>query len=309
MTLSDWIRQSREQIETEGWKRGGKNSLYRLYVSGLRQLNPFYDPGRNVYEQDWDLLVVLDACRVDAIQEIEDEYSFLDNPGSIRSVASSSKGWHKKTFSDKHYEKIKNTVLVSGNGYADVVRDQPFLAFVSAFENQWDDEIGTVPAESVTDLAIQAGREYCNQRERMVVHYMQPHDPSVPDPLSEFNQDGKRTSAWHRVRHRELQRERVWESYVENLRYVLDSVEVLLENIDASDVVISADHAEAIGEYGVYNHPNGLPLSCLRDVPWYQTTAVDSKTREPAVSETTSYSEHLDKNEVDRRLRALGYKE
>jgi hypothetical protein len=38
----------------------------------------------------------------------------------------------------------------------------------------------------------------------------------------------------------------VWEAYLDNLRYVLDNIEELLQNVDGK-VVISADHGELFG--------------------------------------------------------------
>jgi hypothetical protein len=53
--------------------------------------------------------------------------------------------------------------------------------------------------------------------------------------------------------------EEIWESYIENLRYVLDHVEVLLENVDAEEVAISADHGNAKGEWGCLRTPGWNP--------------------------------------------------
>ena len=104
-----------------------------------------------------------------------------------------------------------------------------------------------------------------------------------------------------------MSKERAWESYLENLRYVLDSVEVLLNNVNASKVVITADHAEAIGEWGVYNHPIGVPLKSVRTVPWYQTTATDNGSVNPDV-ENLKTKQKSDDQTVEEKLRALGYR-
>jgi len=39
--------------------------------------------GTNIYERDWDALVVLDACRVDILREVADEYEFIDEVDSV----------------------------------------------------------------------------------------------------------------------------------------------------------------------------------------------------------------------------------
>jgi glucan phosphoethanolaminetransferase (alkaline phosphatase superfamily) len=86
---------------------------------------------------------------------------------------------------------------------------------------------------------------------------------------------------------------------------VLDDVELLLENLDAETVVISSDHGNAIGEWGLYGHPTHVPLSCLVDVPWYRTTAEDIRTHEPESRDPDQ--EPLTSEEVKDRLADLGY--
>jgi hypothetical protein len=53
-------------------------------------------------------------------------------------------------------------------------------------------------------------------------------------------------------------------------------VALLLENVDAERVVITADHGEGFGEYGVYEHPVGCPAPTIKRVPWATTTAADT---------------------------------
>jgi len=33
--------------------------------------------GNNVFNKDWDLLIILDSCRVDALKEVAENYEFL----------------------------------------------------------------------------------------------------------------------------------------------------------------------------------------------------------------------------------------
>jgi hypothetical protein len=41
------------------------------------------DVATNVFEKDWDVLVVLDACRVDALRAVQDEYDFIDDVSAM----------------------------------------------------------------------------------------------------------------------------------------------------------------------------------------------------------------------------------
>jgi hypothetical protein len=159
---------------------------------------------------------------------------------------------------------------------------------------------GGAPPRYVTERAISVGREF--DYDRLIVHYMQPHAPYIyhlredqevkpmhKDPLGFLRETGKKNQ--------------VWNAYLNELRYVLDDLEVLLSNIDAEKVVISADHGEAFGEYGVYEHHSGSLHPKIRFVPWIVTSAND----------TGSYSPQIEPVEqsgvsTDDTLKALGYK-
>lgn len=46
--------------------------------------------GKNVYDREWDMLVVLDACRADLLRAVVSDVEFLDRVETMRSVGSSS---------------------------------------------------------------------------------------------------------------------------------------------------------------------------------------------------------------------------
>jgi hypothetical protein len=95
----------------------------------------------------------------------------------------------------------------------------------------------------------------------------------------------------------------ICDSYIANLRYVLDHVETLLKNIDAEHVAILADHGNAKDEWGVYEYPLGIPIKYVKTVPWYTSTVCDQKTRKPSGTRTTPDYE----TEAKERLKQLGY--
>lgn len=305
MTIVDWISETGDRLREDG-VAGMRESLYELYLGGLRRTNPLYSRGEHIYDREWDVLVLLDACRVDLMAEVDSKYAFLDTPDTLTSVGSSSIQWMERTFTDDYAEEMAQTVYVTGNPFSkQVLSDGDLLGLDEVWRYGWDDEVGTIPARHITDRAIAAGRTY-EDCDRLIIHYMQPHFPSVPQPLT----DGMNTatlgdgegwnSPWHRLRSGELDRETVWSSYRENLEYVLDDVELLLDNLDAGRVAISADHANAAGEFGVYGHPK-VPLRVLREVPWYETTATDAGEYEPELEPDD------ERGDINDKLSALGY--
>lgn len=97
--------------------------------------------------------------------------------------------------------------------------------------------------------------------------------------------------------------EGVWGAYPDNLRYVLDDVSRLLANIDVERVVITSDHGELFGEWGLYSHHVGSLHPALRKVPWVETTASDTNSANPDVELSLEPTEPMEEH-----LEALGYR-
>jgi hypothetical protein len=173
------------------------------------------------------------------------------------------------------------------------------------WQTGWDDDLGTIPPEPITDHTIAACRN--GPGERVIAHYMQPHHPFVGSDIetslapSGFGEMG-RESVWDQLREGRVDREEVWQDYRENLRYVLDDVSRLLQNVDADRVVITADHANSVGEFGLYGHYRNIPLPSMKRVPWCVTSAEDMGGCDPDVE----HGNEVDAD-VERRLEELGY--
>lgn len=64
-------------------------------------------------------------------------------------------------------------------------------------------------------------------------------------------------------------RDAALEMYEENLRIALESVADLVTELDG-DVVVTADHGEAFGEEGVWEHHIETHIPALMEVPWLE---------------------------------------
>lgn len=71
--------------------------------------------GTNVFDRDWDVLVILDACRVDTLRELSGDFSWLGEVGQMRSVGSTSPEWVLNTFKKDRLDAISETALVTEN--------------------------------------------------------------------------------------------------------------------------------------------------------------------------------------------------
>ena len=98
-------------------------------------------------------------------------------------------------------------------------------------------------------------------------------------------------------------------SFIDTFLDGLLSFERLLHGIDSERVIITSDHGNATGEYGLYGHPESMPFDCLREVPWFETTAIDTGERPPSgrVRSDPTSAEPTD-DDIETRLRALGYR-
>ena len=265
------------------------------------------NPGEQIWDRPWDVLVILDACRVDLLRQVTHKYDFHTDGGTHYSIASKSNDWMRRTFVDAYREEVRETAYVSGNPFTAKVDFEVEPAIVDeVWRYAWNDRLATIPARPLTDRAIDTWRN--RDADRMIVHYMQPHGPFVPEPdIGEYGTpddfgDGF-GSLWDRVG-RDIPEPKVWNAYRENLEYVLDDVELMLENLDAETVAISADHGNAFGEWNVYGHPKDMLLPSVRRVPWVVTDAEDTQSYEPR---TTVPDRDADEDAVEDRLQNLGY--
>lgn len=334
---------SQYEFSLENIKKGIKHpvraldevALDYIYRFPVAKINGFDTIGANVFDRDWDILILLDTCRVDALKEVKDEYDFLDDIGSIRSVGGGSAEWIARTFDKEHLDEIRNTAYLSANGHVKQVLDEKRqydsdkhltykslqsipsvdiddlgkVEYLFTYE-RWGEEgprghtEGMTPPRYVTDRAIQVGRE--DKYKRLILHYFQPHSPWVANALETGRDLKKHEDDWWGYLTETGDVETVWQTYLDDLRYVLDDVEILLENIGAEKVIISADHGEAFGEYGVLGHKIGSLHPKIRRVPWAVTTAEDTHSYTPTIEEPES--SEMSREELDQQLEALGYK-
>ncbi|MDZ7688334.1 MAG: hypothetical protein U5J64_06350 [Halobacteriales archaeon] len=304
MGLKDWFDASAERIRQNGWEGVG-DTLYDLYRESWRLAYPI-PRGTNVYERDWDVLLILDACRVDLMRSVADEYDFIGSAENVErfgSVGSMSKEWMAKTFKKKYADEVSETAYITANVFSEeMLNADDFLLLDEVWKYAWDTDAGTVPPRPVTDRIVKTARE--KNPERIIAHYVQPHHPFLSldrfDDAAPFGPDADDTVV-DALRKGKIDRDDYWVAYRENLHAVLDDVELLLSNLDAEKVVITSDHGDALGEWGVYDHPVGCLHPVVRTVPWVETSAEDTGEHEP------SDVRDGDETTVEDRLRSLGY--
>lgn len=286
-----------------------KASAQSLWKGAVGKI-PVPPHGTHIYSKDWDILVILDACRPDVLEQMAADYEFVpESVPTIWSRGSQSKEWLQATFTPAYQDEIAETTYITGNLYSREfggsipISKDDFASIDEVWRDDWEDDLGTIPPRPLTDHAIRAARE---GTDRLIVHYMQPHAPyrslNAIDRVGVNNESlERRTTVWDLLQLGELTRDEALDAYRDQLRWVLDDVALLLESTDG-EVVISADHAELFGEFGLYSHPP-VPHPTLRRVPWLRTTARDTGEYDPE-NEQTASNEPID---VSERLASLGY--
>ncbi len=303
MAPTDLLEEAHRNLRGAGF--GALRELFwRTYLRHGRTMRA--DP---VFEADWDLLVVLDACRADLWASVVDDRSLPVGTTRV-SPGGTSTEWLDAVFGETDPAALADVGYVTANPYSESHTDETALGPVEeVWRYGWDEQLRTTPPEAVTEAAVRVARE--NDPGRLVVHYMQPHFPAVRGDIAgeggvardAFGEES--LSIWEDLRFGTRSAATVWEAYRENLEAVLPHVETLLSNVDAERAVITADHGNAFGERGLYGHVAGVALRPLREVPWVVTEATDEGTLDVEERDDRPADVEAD---VEQRLRDLGYR-
>jgi hypothetical protein len=265
------------------------------------------DYGVPIWDRDWDVLIILDACRTDEMNEVANDYEFLEKYTSHNSIGSNSGQWMRRNFNDTYREEMQKTALVTGNAKTFAINNQDdFEILDEVWRYAWENNDEMFEPKYITDRAISISRQ--KDPEKLIVHYMQPHLPFLPyfDGTFRTKLHSEGINQWRDARVGLRDWDTMWSQYIDNLEYVLEYVELLLNSIDAETVVISADHGEAVGEWGIYGHPD-IPMRVLREVPWVVTSAEDTGEYEPESTHGGSAQKETHISREDQ-LKALGYR-
>jgi hypothetical protein len=227
-----------------------------------------------VMEENWDYLIVLDACRYDTFREVVDA-----GANYVISGGTHTQGWLKWNFRKKY----KDVIYIAGNPHfasahlKKTLGFNPFYMVEEVWDYGWDSNLKTVPPGQATDAALRTLRRY--PEKRMIVHYNQPHHPFLGDKelterddgtwhtLEEGLWGGQKTTVWTLARQGKMSIDRVEKAYRGNLKIVMKEVDRLKEKLPAR-VILTADHGDLFGEWGLYGHGSPLRVEGLVKVPW-----------------------------------------
>lgn len=136
-----------------------------------------------IHKNDWDVLIILDACRFDIFKEV----NYLDgNLKKVKSRGSNTGEWLVNTF-PKRYDieyysanpyinsiglslaRMNETYANQGYNWKAV---DHFSKIVDIWDDYWDNEFGSVPPKDVNKSFFSNP-----PKKSSIVHYIQPHAP------------------------------------------------------------------------------------------------------------------------------------
>lgn len=270
--------------------------------------------GIDVMEEDWDNLIILDACRHDHFSE----YCSMEGAyNTVISKGNDSKSFIQNNFADRD---LHDTIYVTANPFVESIRDDVFhkVEYESLFD-EWDEELNTITPDVVASYTIENHRQYPNKR--LIAHFMQPHAPYIGEKGRKLSSEGDfgkfegeliRNEGFDIASHSIpssiskgiITEEELIEIYIENLNIVLNEVDNMLGELNGK-TVITSDHGELLGErlFGRKRYGHGrYHTEELRRVPWF---IVDSDNRRNLVSDEPEGFDTIDNRE--ERLENLGY--
>lgn len=303
---------------------GNKNiskDAKRFIYKKLRKLTK--NKGVFVMRQDWDNLIILDACRYDMFAGLNHVDGKLE--------CKTSRGAATGEFLIENFkgQKCYDTIYITANPLVNYHVGNCFARIVSVWESDWNEEFGTVMPEAVVQSTLQTNREHPDKR--LIIHFMQPHYPFIGKKtrekigdhegvlgrdlmLGQQNVVHKKRLIWNMLKQGEIDKNTVWNAYEENLQIVLGHAEALLKDLGGK-TIISSDHGNLFAErvfpflwLKEYGHPEYCTAANVLKVPWLVIEGEKRRQIREAKECIPSKSvENLEIEDIKEKLQALGY--
>jgi hypothetical protein len=218
------------------------------------------------FQEEWDNLVLLDACRHDLYEEVNGETD------SRISLGSNTDEYIRENFSDGDFSDV---VYVTANPkfssqiFSDLTDREPDEVFHEVFHTystDWDEDNSTCMPEVMLRDARTAKRFFPDKK--LVIHFMQPHGPFIDWNEGCVNSEVKREELldqWDLGRRGLVDDDVLWNHYKRDLEFVMPVVREI-SNFEGKTVVTS-DHGNYVGEMSLYGHPENEESEILRKVP------------------------------------------
>ncbi|MCQ6254055.1 hypothetical protein [Methanocaldococcus sp.] len=272
--------------------RNWRDPMWWEYVLNLKLLVPILfrnNDGIYIFNEQWDNLIILDACRYDIFKE---EFKNRKTKGKLEyriSRGTDTPSFLMENFNSK--EKYNDIIYLSTNPYVEKLLKGKFYKIVSVWKECLDKRYTGVPPKILYEYAVYYMKKYSNKK--LIIHFTQPHSP-YPNGTGEtyakeftsaflkekifklrYKLDNNYyVETWPYIGLKTLKVDKLKEGYRENLKLDIPYIKKLI-NILPGRTIVTADHGEAFGErlhpllpIKVYGHPPNVRIPALVKVPW-----------------------------------------
>lgn len=139
----------------------------------------------NILKEDWDYLIILDACRYDFFKKC---YRDFFSGGVLKKATTpftNTMEYLNGTFNEKY---LDNVIYISSNPFINSIMKvshgglyfcgkNHFFEVVDVWDWGWNKKLGTVLPEKVNEATIKSKKE--NKNKKFIIHYDQPHSPYI----------------------------------------------------------------------------------------------------------------------------------
>lgn len=277
------------------WYRVWKSALQGVTSSrGATQLD-------RLEAVDWDVLVILDACRADVLAALADWP--VDSTVSPAGCTSEWLGCvaARGVFDDAH--------VITGNPQYDKISAELNCDTLERYwDSRWDNSLQTVPPEPILDRTAEL---FESRDQRIVAHVEQPHWPYIAKlgeswelayqdlgPWGPESTSEKSPSLQVAMQGGYIDIKRAYSAYRASVASVWSTLTEYVQNWYSAGgtVVVTADHGETFGrlrDLHLYEHPCSCHVGPIVTVPWVEFTPQETPEDENGIAK--------------EKLEALGY--
>lgn len=232
-----------------------------------------------LHKDDWDALIILDACRYDTFKKLYKDY-IPDDLIYKPLVKANSEASQTIYWLYKHWPNFYDILYISGNPYinsTDTVvskykGNQHFRKVVDSWDWGYSKKTSRIEPNRIAKDALK-WEKTLQEKSQMIVHFMQPHSPYLfkdkkfkwyemlrnrvpvnllPKRLKTWiGKNYKREDVYSRL---DCENDVILEAYERNLRSVFPYVTDLAMCWKGKKVIVTSDHGEYLGEDGRFGH-------------------------------------------------------
>jgi membrane-anchored protein YejM (alkaline phosphatase superfamily) len=269
--------------------------LISKFINELVKLFPYEKKGVSIFNEEWNSLIILDACRYDFFKKLYIKRKLPGNLFKKNSLGTNTVDFLIKNFTDNEY---KDIIYITANPFVDQFLKNKFHKLVSVWKSGWNHTHHTVLPKTMYDQTRKTFIE--NPDKKFIIHFMQPHYPFIgynkEDGSLENVRRGIKSKGQINLKgagifnkgklyaariYRLFDEKTLIEAYEKNLELVFNYLEKLI-NLLPGKIIITADHGEALGEsirnfipIKYFGHGVDFKIKPLLEIPWLVIGSLD----------------------------------